>query len=217
MARSRSRPPGRPASAEREGLEARATLIETAAGLFAEQGYEATSLRQVARGADVTPAMVAYYFRDKSGLLEAVVREGLEKLLDVVRSVVEEPGDAAFVPRLIRRYVATTIEAPWIPRIFIREVISRDTPLRTLFVEEFAVHAATLVPEKVLAEIEAGRIRSDLDPRFTIMSLLGICLFPFIAHPVLGPLLGYELNEEFGEAYARHAIDLMNRGVGAQR
>lgn len=217
MARSGNRPPGRPASTEREALEARSTLIQTAANLFAEQGYEATSLRQVARGADVTPAMVAYYFKDKSGLLEAVVREGFETLLDVVRSVVKEAGDGDFIPRLITRYVAANIGAPWIPRILIREVISKETPLRTLFVEEFAVHAATLVPEKVMAEIDAGRIRSDLDPRYTIMSLLGICLFPFIAHPVLGPLLGYELNEAFGEAYARHAIDLMYRGVGAQR
>lgn len=211
---ARSRPPGRPAATEAEGLETRATLVSTAARLFAEQGFEATSLRQVAEGAEVTPAMVAYYFKDKSGLLEAVVREGLGILLSVIRSVADEEGDGDFIPRLMTRYIATTIDAPWIPQIIIREVVSKDTPLRTLFVEEFAVYAASLVPAKVGAEIEAGRIRGDLDPRFTIMSLLGMCLFPFIAHPVLGPLLGYELDEAFGKAYARHAIDLMYRGVG---
>ncbi|MGD8832358.1 MAG: TetR family transcriptional regulator, partial [Pseudomonadales bacterium] len=76
MSTSSERGRGRPQAGQREGLDPRDTLIEIAAERFARQGFEGTSLRQVAEGADVTPAMVAYYFRDKSGLLEAVVRKG---------------------------------------------------------------------------------------------------------------------------------------------
>ena len=205
-----NRSPGRPQSAVGAELEARGKLIDTAARLFAE----GTSLRQVAEGADVTPALISYYFKDKSGLQEAVVREGLSTLLAVVRSVVEEEGDGDFIERLIRRYLETLVRLPWIPRIVLREVISKDTPLRKLFTEEFAVHAATLVPEKVGREILAGRLRSDLDPRFAILSLMGMCLFPFFSYPVLGPLLGFELNEEFAEHYREHTIELFLNGAG---
>lgn len=217
MAKQTNRTPGRPVASEREGQEARETLVQTAARLFAEQGYEGTSLRQVAEGAGVTPAMVAYYFRDKSGLLEAVVREGLGIMLGVVRCAVDEHPEGGFVEHLVQGFMTALSATPWVPRIMIREVISRDTPLRDLFVREFAVHAVTLVPAKVAAEMDSGKLRADLDPRFAVISLVGMCLFPFISLPVVGPLLNIELNEDFAAAYGTHVLDLFTHGAGTDR
>lgn len=216
MTRSNQKSPGRPPATDGEGQQARATLIETGARLFASQGFEGTSLRQLADGAEVTPAMVAYYFKDKAGLLEAVVRQGLSIMLEVVRSSVETRPEQGFVAHLVERYMATLTAEPWIPQIMIREVISRDSPLRELFVEEFAIHAASLVPARVAEEMQAGLLRADLDPRFAILSLLGMCMFPFIAHPVLGPLLNFELDESFGANYGDHVYRLFLHGAAPQ-
>lgn len=212
---TRDRTPGRPQAAESEDLEARDTLIRIAATRFAEQGFDGTSLRQVAAGAGVTPAMVAYYFRDKSGLLEAVVRRGLEHLLAVIHAAIDGHPPGQFVQTLVRAYVAAVVREPWIPQILIREVISKDSPLRVLFVEEFAAQAVALVPPRVAEEIRVGSLRQDLDARFAILSLIGMCLFPVIAHPVLGPLLGYDLDEEFGSAYGAHVLRLFLDGAAA--
>lgn len=157
--------------------------------------------------------MVAYYFRDKSGLLEAVVREALATLRGVVEASVQDDDTGAFIAGLIRRYMTALASAPWIPPVLIREVISRDSPLRTLFVDEFASQAAAIVPARVLKQINQGNLRQDLDARYLILSLVGMCLFPFIAHPVLGPLLQYELDESFGQSYAEHVLDLLARGA----
>ena len=54
---------GRPAEQNRR--EVRARLGAAARELFARQGFEAVSLRQVAAAAGVTPAMVHYYFGGK--------------------------------------------------------------------------------------------------------------------------------------------------------
>lgn len=213
----RERSPGRPQAAESEELEARRTLVQAAAKRFAAQGFDGTSLRQVAADAGVTPAMVAYYFRDKSGLLEAVVREGLSRLLSVVHAAVDvhEPGQ--FAAAMVRAYVTAVVREPWIPQILIREVISKDTPLRTLFVEEFASRAVQLVPPRLADEIRLGSLRADLDPRLAILSLLGMCLFPVIAYPVLGPLLDYTLDDDFAVAYSEHVLTLFLEGAGAPR
>jgi TetR/AcrR family transcriptional regulator len=207
----RGRPPGR-----RSGdvaVASKPELIDVAARLFAMHGYEATSLREVAEGAGVTPAMVAYYFRDKAGLLEAVVVSGLELMLQTLREVVDGPDDVPFLSRFLRAYLVTLSDKPWLPQILVREVISRDGPLRQLFIDRFAVNALELVPPKVLEEITAGRLRADLDPRFAMLSMLGMCVFPFIAEPVLGPMLGYQLDSEFADDYSRHLISLMERGA----
>jgi len=214
---NRERSPGRPQAAESEEMEARATLIQAAARHFAERGFDGTSLRQVAEGAGVTPAMVAYYFSDKSGLKEAVVRSGLTQLLNVIRSAIDTHEPGRFTEALVRSYVAVVVREPWIPQILIREVISKDSPLRTLFVEEFAAKAVALVPPVVAEEIRQGSLRTDLNPRFAILSLIGMCLFPAIAHPVLGPLLGYDLNDEFSSAYGAHVLSLFLDGAGAAR
>ena len=211
---NRKRSPGRPKSDPNQGAGPRQVLIETAARLFGEKGYAETSLREVASGAHVTPAMVAYYFKDKPGLLEAVTLSGLETLLDTVEAVVsEEEGAEAFVPRFIRGYLAAINQNPWIPQILMREVMSRDTPLRQLFIDRFAARVLTIVPPRVMAEIESGRLRRDLDPRYTLLSLIGMCLFPYIAEPVLGPLLGYQLDEAFGRDYTDHTLALFLGGA----
>jgi AcrR family transcriptional regulator len=215
--KNRKRTPGRPKNDPNQGAGPRQTLIETAARLFGEKGYAETSLREVAAGAKVTPAMVAYYFKDKPGLLEAVTLSGLETLMDTVEAVVsDQDSDEAFVPRFIRAYLSTINRHPWIPQILMREVVSRDTPLRQLFIDQFASRVLTIVPAKVMVEIESGRLRKGLDARYTLLSLVGMCLFPYIAQPVLGPLLGYEFDEAFGREYTDHTLALfLNGAAGA--
>lgn len=216
MDETSSRRPGRPP--QKEEQDARLALIEAAAGLFAEHGFEGASLRTVAASAGVTPAMISYYFEDKAGLLRAVVVAGLERVLDALRSALAaERLGRELIPILIGAYVHALNRDPWIPKIIVREVISKDGPLRKLFVERFATQAVALVPPEFAREIESGRLRGDLDARFALLSLLGMCLFPYIAEPVLGPLLGYELSDEFAGDYSRHAIRLFLEGVGGSR
>ena len=49
-------------------------IIAAARRAFATRGYAATSLRSVAQDAGVDPGLVLYYFRTKTGLLEAVLQ-----------------------------------------------------------------------------------------------------------------------------------------------
>ena len=56
--------------------DARQRLIDTATKLFAEQGVEAVSLREIVRAAGVKHATaVQYHFGDREGLVESVLRE----------------------------------------------------------------------------------------------------------------------------------------------
>ncbi|MDO6143062.1 TetR/AcrR family transcriptional regulator [Paenarthrobacter aurescens] len=55
------------------GDHSREAILATARKLFAEQGFEGTSLRQVARESSVDPAMVHHFFRGKDELFAASV------------------------------------------------------------------------------------------------------------------------------------------------
>jgi AcrR family transcriptional regulator len=52
----------------------RQQIIEAAAAVIAREGFENTSLKQVAREAGIATALIHYYFKDKDELLLAIVR-----------------------------------------------------------------------------------------------------------------------------------------------
>ena len=215
--RSRSSPrrPGRPQrNPDDEGVRRR--LLSTAARLFAQRGSAAVGLREIARSADVTPGMISYYFGDKQGLLLAVLDDVFERLLAGFRELAAAPPgeqERPMAESFARLYIGVIGREPWIAPLVLREVLAEETPLRARFVERFATRAAQVVRPLFAREIEAGRLRSDLDPALAVMSLLGMCVFPFLAHPVTGPVLGYEIDDEFRRRLADHTARLYLDGA----
>lgn len=94
-------------------INRRELIINTAGDLFVQNGYEATSVRQIAEAAGMTEAALYYHFKEgKRELLQAVVECQLPDLM----SVLDHCKDAETLPELIRTYGRTMAElAP--PRI----------------------------------------------------------------------------------------------------
>lgn len=65
----------------------RAALIQEATNLFAERGFAATSLDDVARAANVTRGAVYHHFAGKQALFEAVVDEQEQRVIEQVAAV----------------------------------------------------------------------------------------------------------------------------------
>lgn len=209
------RRPGRPVRREGESADqVRRRLVETARALFVRRGFGEVSVREIAREAGVTPAMIAYYFGDKRGLHAAMLDSVFDTLLARVRELAaDSPATTAPIEAFIRLYVGTIAAQPWLPALLLREVLTGDAAVRARFVERFATRAAALLPGLISAEIAAGALRSDLDPKQAVLSLVGMCAFPFLAHPVTGKVLGYELDDDFSEQLVAHATRLFLDGA----
>ncbi len=66
------------------GAQRRLQLIEVARGLFAERGYEGTSIEEIAQRAGVSKPIVYEHFGGKEGLYAVVVDREMETLLEMV-------------------------------------------------------------------------------------------------------------------------------------
>lgn len=83
-----------------QGEETRATLIETGARLFAQNGYNGVSMRTLAAEAEVNLATVGYHFGGKAGLYKAIlqniinVRDELFPTFDEVTIRMDKAGDS---------------------------------------------------------------------------------------------------------------------------
>ena len=104
---------------------------------------------------------------------------------------------------------------PWLPGLIIREVLSPDGPLRSMFVREFPERMVPLVEKVVRAGIERGQLRADLDPRLTVLSMISLGLLPFLALPVTSKVFGVRPDEEFLQRLIQHTSEVLVRGIQA--
>jgi AcrR family transcriptional regulator len=81
----------------------RELLIETAARLFQEYGYNATSVRQIADAVGVTESALYYHFKEgKRGLFQAVLEHYTPNILIVEDNYTELPTFGEFVRKFIQ-------------------------------------------------------------------------------------------------------------------
>lgn len=88
-------PPKRPALRARYERR-RSALISLAAELFAERGYAATSMADVAQASDMTAGALYHYFPGKDDLLISIGEDLMDPLIELVEEVmagVDEPAD----------------------------------------------------------------------------------------------------------------------------
>src|SRR3954452_9035287 len=78
---------------ERKKEQTRRLIADTARGLFAERGFDAVTVADVARAADVAEKTVFNYFPTKEDLFYSGMEAFEERLLDAVRD--REPGQTA--------------------------------------------------------------------------------------------------------------------------
>lgn len=98
---------------ERHRQALRRTIVETAARLVLERGYERFSLREVAQEIGYTPTTIYRYFADKDDLLSSVVGEGFREFgarLEAAARRVSDP--IARIRAIGRAYVRFALERP---------------------------------------------------------------------------------------------------------
>jgi TetR/AcrR family transcriptional regulator len=107
----------------RDKLEA--DIAAVAVRVFAECGYEGTSIADVAERAGLSKQNLMYYYPSKQALYQRVLDEVLDEWLARMESLADETQEPAEV---LRAYVQAKLrfsrEQPWASRVYAMEVIS---------------------------------------------------------------------------------------------
>ncbi|WP_066361105.1 TetR/AcrR family transcriptional regulator [Herbidospora mongoliensis] len=112
----------------------REAILEAAIASFTESGYAATTIRAVARAADVDPALVMHFFGSKDGLFDAALR-GAMPVRQLASTLTGDPSDLGV--RLTRRYLELWESPETGPRI--RAIVSSiaTTPAAAQIMRDF--------------------------------------------------------------------------------
>src|SRR5579862_6120928 len=88
----------------KHGPETRAQILRAALKRFANAGYAATSVQQIAGDAKVSKPALYYHFRDKSDLFAALVNEALDERFELIEKAMASAKD-------VRRQLVATLSA----------------------------------------------------------------------------------------------------------
>ena len=96
--------------------DVKAEFVAIAAGLFADQGFSATSLDDIAAAADYSKAAVLYHFGSKDDLLVAVMEHHIDETTALVSALEAEPESTTRVEHAIAALVTFALERrPTVP------------------------------------------------------------------------------------------------------
>jgi AcrR family transcriptional regulator len=146
---------------ERKKQETRQRLMEAALRLFRDQGYDATTVEQIARAADIAKGTFFNYFETKEAILPALAEWRFQKLQEALTA--EQGAPASPVAR-IKWALCLVAEdplstPPLAQRLFATVIKQRgDSRIEPALIQ--------LLAEQVRQAQAAGEIRADLDPLY---------------------------------------------------
>lgn len=163
---------GRPACSDAGGADA---LLRSARGAFARSGYEATSVREIARVSGVDPALVAHHYGSKEALWTAVVDQIADEAAPMVAKIAalresSGPGPRARVESAVSILIDQVFLTPDVGMFFSTAATETGERLDLLIERVVRPFRDAFVPLLVDA-IDAGEIsRQDPDIMFTMLA-----------------------------------------------
>ena len=166
-------------------------IFEAARQAFIEKGLEGAKMQEIADRAGINKALLHYYFRTKEKLFEAVTKQVIGRVFPVLRNMLESdlPLEEK-LDNLIDLYVDTVSRNTFVPLFVITEMNKRpDNFLANI------VPGPLPKPQKLMQQLELataeGRIR-PIEPAHLISNVLAMCVFPFLAKPMLCAVMGMD-------------------------
>lgn len=184
----------------------KARIIQAAIDLFARQGYGSTSIREIAKQADVNSALISYHFKNKQGVLEMIIVEYFETMFqqfeirdssgeNAPRDYFEEFMSKARVLMEYQRehYKVTSM---------IQRELSVDSMLAREVMSTYLAKLKALFVSIVEKGIEAGQFRGDLDQDMKLIQLLSGVFFPYFNPRIIQEVFYIDpLSEEYIDKY----------------
>jgi AcrR family transcriptional regulator len=185
----------------------RDSIVESALQLFGERGIGATSLREVAKAADVSPALVVHHFGGKEGLIAAADEAAVREFGAAYRV-----GDVAG-PELLRERAEQTArvmgERPDVCAYLGRALVERTPGGAGLF--DLMIEGGR---KELDALVERGALRADTDRLWATLQHFFLIWAPLSFMPLLDRVLdGSLLDGGNLDRWARANVELLDDGL----
>lgn len=154
----------------------REQILQAAAQLFAQQGYHATTVSDIARAAQVAQGTVYLYFESKKAVFEALVDQTLglfNSILSWGTSHISAPDVAERLPGIYRHVLGILAENKTLVRLMLTEVRGADPQIEAKL-QAFYEDVVSKTAEQLRLGSERGIFRPNVNPMLAAHSLIAV-------------------------------------------
>jgi AcrR family transcriptional regulator len=191
----------------------REDILQASLHLFSEKGFHGTSMRDIARAANITEGLIYHYFASKRDLFRAIIEEySFLPLLRTLPDLAEQLDTRGLLIVLARGFFDVLRQNVELTRLLLQEV--------QVFPEEKEAFFADAVGQSIteLARILDGRMneraRTQVDPQVASRLFFNSLLAFFVEQELLG---GKHLLPADEQTYVEHLVDMFVKRLGPGR
>ena len=188
-----------------------ARIVDAATELFAQRGFAAVSVKEVAQAAEVNVALISYYFGGKEKLYGYVIEQQFEPIMKILDSLCDEPiSPLDKVIRFADLLSAINRDCDYGERLIYSE-LNKPTACFASIVHSNITKLHGFLRDCIIQAIASGQLRDDLDPDYSAMALVNIVHFDSISRHFSRKLLQEKSRQD--EGYVAQALDIYLNGV----
>jgi AcrR family transcriptional regulator len=174
-------------------------ILDAAHEVFLRRGTAGARMQEIAKEADVNPALLHYYFRTKERLAAAVFQQAAMQLMPAVIRILGSDAELeAKVEQVVDVELQQLQTTPYLPGYILSELTHHPERIRQLFSSvtgvtptEIGKRVFKVLGAQIDARVKAGRMHPIAPEQFAI-NLLALCVFPFAARPMVMALAGLD-------------------------
>lgn len=188
----------------------RERLIEAALDCFLADEYHKVSTRLVAEKANTNISMIRYYFGNKQGLYEEMIRETLNPML----TVLDGPMLASVTgfKDFLRLYYDTMTAKPEFPKLILKILALNHGPGRR-FIQQLLERGRTRGTRKVSDLKDQGQIAATIDPDILRLAFVSLALTPILLKDIFEEQMGRPMDSAFLDRLAEFNGHLFSAGL----
>ncbi|GAB4074972.1 transcriptional regulator RefZ [Barrientosiimonas marina] len=180
-------------------------VIDAASLLFFQNGFDGTSVRDIADKAAVNVSLISYYFKSKQGLLEYAVTQYYEAYLETIER--SQAGNETRTALENLKNLAETIIQYKQHHYQLSCFIQRELSLDSVFVREMTVTylaKENYIISHVFDTILSTYMRNHQDNQFLLMQFKGMLITPyFMQHEWRNQVMGEFSHQQFVRNYTK--------------
>jgi len=158
-----------------ESTDKKTQILEVAQKLFAKNGFDGTSVRDIAKEADVNIAMISYYFGSKEKLLEAVFEKHATYIKLQLESLIADQtlDPMQKVYQMIDNYLLKYFGQMSFHKIVLREQMANKLSCATDMLLEMKRRNQELVKQIIKEGQKKGVFKKNIDIPMMMATMLG--------------------------------------------
>ena len=180
-------------------------ILRAARKVFTLRGFDGARMQQIADEAGINKALLHYYFRSKEKLFDAIFKDVMQLIIPgAVKVLLSDLSFSEKIYGFVEKYLDSLLANPDVPGFVLHEL--RLHPGRLLDnIKGMGVDFNLLVGQ-IRREIELKHIK-PVEPEHFMINLVSLCMFPFLARPVIMGLTGFD-QEKFNAFIAERKLEI---------